>query len=389
MNIVQISAEAPYNEGWGYQDNLLPKYQAKMGHNVTLIITDAEHRDGKLVHVGAQDYMSKDGFRVIRKKKEKILIPKITEILSNIDIYEDLVKLRPDFVFLHGLSDITNIQVVKYKKKENPNLVIVADNHLDDNILFGKPKPIRKKFLSTFFSFNYKRLDPYISRVYGVTPMRKEFAKNFFHIPQEKTDVLIMGADDECIDFAHREEIRERIRNEFGFKDDTFVIVTGGKIERNKNIELLVQACEKLNRNVQLIVFGSIAPDFKTEFENFLEKSPKTHYIGWIDASKVYDYFFASDLVVFPGRHSVLWEQACASKVPCVFKHYKGMEHVDNGGNSLLIDAVSIDALAQLISKLTFTEQYYQMKMVAESEKTDIYMYSRIAAKSLECALNR
>ena len=47
MKIVHIAPNATYNEGWGYQENLLPKYHAKLGHEVTLIITNIEHSNGK------------------------------------------------------------------------------------------------------------------------------------------------------------------------------------------------------------------------------------------------------------------------------------------------------------------------------------------------------
>lgn len=97
--------------------------------------------------------------------------------------------------------------------------------------------------------------------------------------------------------------------------------------------------------------------------------------------------FFAADLVVFPGQHSVLWEQACASKVPCVFEKWDGMEHVNNGGNARFIPDVTVTRLSEVIDKLKFTDEYYKMKAVAESHATDIYLYSNIAKKSIECAI--
>lgn len=51
MRIVHIAPNAPYNEGWGYQENLLTKYQAKSGNDVTLIITTKMHKDGRIINV--------------------------------------------------------------------------------------------------------------------------------------------------------------------------------------------------------------------------------------------------------------------------------------------------------------------------------------------------
>ena len=89
-------------------------------------------------------------------------------------------------------------------------------------------------------------------------------------------------------------------------------------------------------------------------------------------------------MVFFPGQHSVLWEQACASKVPCVFEKWEGMDHVNNGGNSDFVTPITEEKIAEKIEMLKFTAKYFKMKSIAESKATDIYLYSNIAKKSLE-----
>ena len=71
MRIVNIAPSAPYNDYWGYQDNLLPKYQKKLGHDVTMITTNLIHKDGSIAEIPCDDYFLKDGVRIIRLKKEK------------------------------------------------------------------------------------------------------------------------------------------------------------------------------------------------------------------------------------------------------------------------------------------------------------------------------
>lgn len=43
LKIMHIAPNAPYNAGWSYQENLLPKYQAALGHDVMLVVTNLEH----------------------------------------------------------------------------------------------------------------------------------------------------------------------------------------------------------------------------------------------------------------------------------------------------------------------------------------------------------
>lgn len=384
MRIVHISANAPFNDNWGYQDNLLPKYHKKMGHDVTIITTNTIHKDGAIVEINPVRYVLENGVKVIRKKRINYRLHFITGLRSKMNIFEELKEIRPDFVFFHGLSSATIEDVIKYKKFVNGNCVIVQDNHLDYNIGLGFAT-VKQKAFRAYHRYENRKSIKYVSKVYGVTPWRKTYAEDYFGIPSNKTDVLIMGADDEKMHINKKEEIREQIRLQFHINDQDFLIVTGGKIDKKKKIDTLMEACVNIP-NVKLLVFGNVADDVKDKFEP-LKKNENIIYIGWIDSDKVYDYFYAADLVFFPGQHSVLWEQACASKVPCVFEKWEGMDHVNNGGNSDFISPVTVESIMGKIEELKFTPKYYKMKEVAESDKTDIYLYSKIAEKSLECAV--
>lgn len=384
MKIVHIAPNAPYNDYWGYQDNLLPKYQKKLGHDVTIIITNKMHKDGKIVETDCADYVLNDGVRVIRRAYKKYSAGVVTRNFYDLDVLPLLEEISPDFIFYHGLLSYTIKDVVKYVKK-HPSCRVVEDNHLDYNI--GEhADTLKKKAVRAWRRWLNRTTVPYVAKVYGVTPWRKTYAEDYFRIPADKTDVLIMGADDEKVDLAGKDGIRRRIREKYKVSDKDFLIVTGGKIDRKKGIDILAEACAEMEQNVKLLIFGRIADDVKEKMEALTAQHDNIIYIGWIDADRVYDCFFAADLVFFPGQHSVLWEQACASKVPCVFEKWEGMEHVNNGGNAEFIAPVDVNTIKDEIRALLYTDRYYRMKQVAESEATDIYMYSKIAEKSLECA---
>ena len=384
MKIVHIAPNAPYNDYWGYQDNLLPKYHKKLGHDVTLIITNTMHKDGKIVETECADYTLNDGVRVIRLQKKKYFHPLITNINSRLPVFDYLKEIRPDFVFFHGLISTSILDVITYKRKINPECKIVQDNHSDYYNDLKKPV-VYSVLLRAFRRCLSKISLPYVSKVYGVTPWRKAYAEDYFRISPKKTDVLIMGADDEKIDFDNKKLIRESIRKKYSISDNDFLVVTGGKIDRSKKIDVLMEAVGCIT-GAKLIVFGNVSDDVKDDFEKLLSVHKNIIYIGWIPSDAVYDYFLSADLICFPGTHSVLWEQACASKVPCLFSKWDGMDHVNNGGNSDFISDVTVESLTDKIEKLLFTEKYFIMQSIAESEKTDIYLYSRIAEKSLESA---
>ncbi len=384
MRIVHIAPNSPYNDYWGYQDNLLPKYHKKLGHEVTVITTNTMHKDGKITQTDCADYVLQEGVRIIRLTRKQYSLSVLTNINARMEVFDLLVELQPDFIFYHGLVSTTIYDAVRYKKKINPACVIVQDNHLDYNI-GRRVDTTKEKVLRAFYRHVKSKTVRYVDKVYGVTPWRKQFAEDYFQVPEDKTDVLIMGADDEKIDLANKEAIRARIRAQYAVADEDFLVVTGGKIDARKKIHHLMQACRDMD-GVKLLIFGQVMEDIKEEFDRLLAQNKNVIYIGWIEADKVYDYFFAADLIFFPGQHSVLWEQACACKVPCVFERWEGMEHVNNGGNSDFVSPVTEETLRQKLLELNYTPKYEEMKRVAISDKTNIYLYSEIAKKSLECA---
>jgi hypothetical protein len=118
-------------------------------------------------------------------------------------------------------------------------------------------------------------------------------------------------------------------------------------------------------------------------FENNIEKV-SGHPIRKLECPENCDYFLASDLGVFPGRHSVLWEQAIATGLPCVFKEWKGTKHVDLGGNCKFLYNDQRDEIKKVIKEIINNEDIYnEMKQVAEDKGIEIFSYSRIAKKSI------
>ena len=81
MKIVHICIQAPYNDYWGYQDNLLPKYHRKSGNDVTVITTNTIHKDGKIEVIQPSEYYLNDGQHIIRLSYKKFPPKKLSDVL--------------------------------------------------------------------------------------------------------------------------------------------------------------------------------------------------------------------------------------------------------------------------------------------------------------------
>lgn len=383
MKIVHIAPNATYNEGWGYQENLLPKYQVLNGHEVYLITTTMIHKNNKINQIEEGEYLSKDKVYIIRKKYKKIINSKLTNLFAYIPVANLLEKIEPDFIFFHGLVSTTIIDVVNFVKKKK-KCIVVQDNHMDYQI-GPSDKTLIQKCQKKWYRILNKYSIKYVSKVYGVTPWREEYAMDYFGIPKEKIDLLVMGADTEKIPFVNTLDIRKEIRKKLNLKEDDFIIITGGKIDRKKNIHILMKAITEIKEEkIKLIVFGEIEKELSKEIEN-IKKHNKIYILGWISGEEVYKYYLTSDLAIFPGQHSVLWEQACGCGLPCIFKEWVGMYHVDVGGNSEFIKEVTVENIKEKILYIyNNKEKYNYMKKIAKEKGIIAFSYNEIAKKALE-----
>ncbi len=382
MKIVHICVQTYYNDYWGFQDNLLPHYHAKLGHSVTVITTNTKREDSKIVEIPEDDYMLNDGVRVIRLSKSKPSISFFEGKIPYYDIRPSLDRLRPDFIMLHGISSLTILDVVRYKRA-NRDCIMIDDNHLDYfNAGF---KSIKGQMVRLFFKTINRMCMPYFSKVYGVTPIRKEYAIKMLGVPRSKCDVLVMGGDSDKIRYGEQHLIRKELRSRYNIDMTDFLVVTGGKIDTDKNIHLLMEAVSRLeDSSVKLVVFGKANAQMHSIIEHF-GQNESIRYIGWIESDKVYDWFLASDLAVFPGTHSVLWEQAVACGIPCVFKHWEGMEHIDVGGNCKFLYNDTEEEIRVLIDQIANNYIVYQeMKRCSQQKAINAFSYLEIAKKALE-----
>lgn len=373
-----------FNKDYAYQDNLLTKYHCKLGHEVSIIapVYSEFDKESGAIHCTTPGLeVIDDGIKVYRLKP--ILCPSLDRHIHWFhNFISTLENLQPELLFVHGIGAINYRSLKKYKK-HHPQVRIVFDSHADwNNSCQNFLSKVYSRFVIRWFIVpSIKDLSYHF---YGVTPARCDFLREMYGIPQEKIDLLPMGADDEEMHIDNKTEIRTLVRNQYDITDEDFLIVTGGKIDILKNIHILAEAVSKSKyRNIKLLIFGSIRDNLKATFSRL--QSERIKCIGWVPGSEVYRYFYAADLIVFPGLHSVLWEQAVASQVPCAFSRIKGFEHVDIGGNCVFMEEKTSTYYQDLIEHLYTDKDFYsRLYGNAHSSKAKKFLYSHIAQKVID-----
>lgn len=384
MKITHLCIASFFPDNFSYQENLLPKYHKSLGFEVSVIAGLASFdQNGKPILLKeASEYINEHELPV-KRLQIKSRHPFCQKLKWYCGIYEALISANPDIIFIHGCQFIGIGQVIKYLKK-HPETKVFVDNHADfsNSAKNWFSKNVLHKVLWRICA---QRIKPYTEKFYGVLPARVDFLVNVYRLPKEKCELLVMGADDEKVEKAFSCGAREKIRNLYGIKDDDFLVMTGGKIDLFKTQTLLLmEAVKKLSPSkVKLIVFGSVVPELQDKINKLCDEE-FIQYIGWVDASKSCEYFSAADLVVFPGRHSVFWEEVAGMGIPLVCKEWQGTTHVDMGGNVEFLHNDSIEEIHDVIKHIALDEnKYASMKKVAEVQGKKTFLYSQIAKQSI------
>lgn len=385
MKILHICLANFYIDGYSYQENLLPKYHKKMGLDVEIIASLVSfNENGEQCILGkGGSYFNEHNILVTRLEYKGFLLSKRLRVYRG--TYQAICKSKPDTIFIHGCQFLDIKSIVKYVKL-NPSVKIYVDNHADfsNSARSFLSKNVLHKIIWRYCAH---KIEPYTVKFYGVLPARVEFLKDVYKLPEAKIKLLVMGADDEKVVEAREERTRNAIREKYNIKTDDFLIITGGKIDNaKKQILLLMEAIRRINdnyNNVKLLVFGSIINELIEDINKYVD-GHNIQYIGWIESDESYKYFAAGDLAVFPGRHSVYWEQVVGLGTPIIAKYWEGTTHIDIGGNCLFLFNDTVDDIEKAVTEtIKNKELYSNMREVAITKGMEVFSYEKIAKASI------
>lgn len=384
MKILHCCLANYFVDNFSYQENILTKIHKLQGYDVKIIASTETWIDNKkLGYIKANSYLTADNIPIIRIPYI-LFIPKY--IARKLRIYVGLSKLlnefKPEIIFLHDVQFVSVWEIAKYAK--NNVVKIYADSHTD--YMNSAKNWVSKNILhKIIYKWCTKKIEPYVTKFWGVTPSRKKFLSDFYGVDEKKVGLLVMGVDDSNINFNHLKNSSIEIRKELNINKNDFVIISGGKIVRRKNIHLLMQAINELNNpDVKLIIFGSISDEIKSEIEK-LSSAPNIFNVGWKNSDEINELLYCADLAVFPGAHSVLWEQVVGLGLPAIFKYWEGYEHIDIGGNCIFLNNVTIEEIKNAICRVYDDRNLFEsMKKVAIEKGINEFSYSKIAKRAIE-----
>ena len=388
MKILHCCLAAFYIDDYSYQENILPKIHKMMGYDVEILASTETYLDNKtLGYTSKGIYTTKDGILLTRIPYIRWIphaLARKLRLYEQVDAY--LESSRPDIIFMHDCQFLSVWSFVAYAKKYKVRILV--DCHTDF-INSGRNWVSKNILHKLVYRRCAKTIEPYTAQFYGTLPLRIEFLNQVYGISKDKIELLPFGADDTVFKWSNREMLRLQMRVHLNLNEQDKVFITGGKIDKRKNIHLLastfVDFVEQSGRNeLKLIVFGKPADDLEADIKR-LSRHPSVRYVEWIHSEQLHKYFFAADVAFFPGTHSVLWEEAVGLGVPCIFLRWKGVEHVDLGGNCVFIDHADKASIRNvLLSIVNDDTRLERMKKVAMEKGPKLFSYIHIARKAIE-----
>ncbi|WP_214756194.1 glycosyltransferase family 4 protein [Exiguobacterium sp. s157] len=361
-----------FNEGMGYQENILPYYQQKLGHDVVLVTSNRSNGFAGQSRIQEEKEFIENEFKVNRIGIKGEFKGRF--VIFN-DLYSYIEKEKPDYIFHHSVTSPSLWTIVKYKKN-NPHVFIATDNHADLNIS-GKNKIWKKVYYNIYWNNFLKICDPFIDVYFGVTPSRCLFLNEELGIDNSKIRLLPIGAD---VDNSKVNISKESFLLKYKIGDGNLIITHGGKITPEKQVDRLIIAFKQLtNPDVRLVLFGDI---LDVKVEELIKSDNRIIYLGWLDRTDTLSVLKYSDIGIWNTQHTTLLEDCIAVELPLILRYYGSTCHlIDRTGIFLYEGSVReiYDKLLFLINNRNILKEFKKNAVYLKEELS----YDMIAKESI------
>lgn len=332
-----------YMPDMGYQENYLPFYQSRLGHDVYIITSDRYYSFDdydRLFYPSLGERVTGTGkFRVggvdiirLRTRFENTGHDLLK--MDSADLMDNMGIIAPDVIHVHDYKNLNVITAINYAKKNGCRLYL--DCHSDSvNSLAGK-KFLRKIVYSGFNRAIYRVfVGKHIRSFIAINEASKRFLSENFGIDKSNISINRLGVDVENMKFSKDE--RTKIRKALGIKERHTVIVNSGKIRSDLHADIL-DSFKNMSHgrdDIKLLFIGYCGEDMKRKIKN--EKD--VIYAGCKRHDELASYYSASDISVWPQPTiSILDAMACG--LPTVIRDDESTAYLkDSGGCMVFADA--------------------------------------------------
>ncbi len=318
MKIVQI--EDFFHPDAGYQINILSKYMAKNGHQVTIITASLDKLDGGVVKFFGKNNIQERDRAYSKRYNVKIVRIPVKRIISGRAVFgrqliSAIKKEMPDIVYAHGNDTLSGMQYLcKYNRLGYP---LIMDSHMLEMASVNRFNRLYRKLYKKIFT-------PIIikNKIQVIRTQNDPYVEKCLGIPLSQAPWISVGSD--TMLFHPDNNARKEFRKKHAITENDFVVLYAGKLDESKGGMLLAEAIkEKLDctKNVTICIVGKTLDEYGEKVEETFRISENR--ILRFPTQKYEDlaiFYQAADLAVFPRQCSLSFYDVQACGLPVLFE---------------------------------------------------------------------
>ena len=369
-----------YMPGMGYQENLLPKWNAFQNNDVKIItgdryqpIPDYDKSWGKVLgnRICGSGSTIENGVEIIRLEvsfeiKGKPWFKNLRYAIE---------KCKPDVIIVHGTTSFNFYRVPFISKKLN--LPCIADNHMVFHII--QKNLINRIFIKIhrlLINAVYSRL---IYKFIGVTKETCEYLVNYEKIPKDKVYLLPLGVDETIFNSNYESDVNKE-------NNSPIIVMQTGKLSQDKKPQWLAKAVVKNltnSLNVECLFVGGGSEKIKKYIEKIFFESGyanKLKFVEFVQANKLPDFYRRADICVYPDGTSLSALEAAACGCAVIMADYDASIDRAQNGIGIVYKAGDIDDLSKKIDLLVKNNEYREQVILSSINSIrDNFSYSQIS----------
>lgn len=295
--------------------------------------------------------------------------------LLNLGVIPYLAKAPKSIVWIHGWGYFINFLVIFFAKLFGHKVAMRGEMPLHQELL---KSPVKQKIRKPFFTVLFKFIDYFLY----IGEQNRAFYK-YCSVPNKKLHFAPYSVDNERFkkEYEVLKEQKQVLKKQLGIDINAIVVLSSGKYIAKKRPMDLVMAFQKLNLpNITLILMGD--GELKPTIEATIKENKLQNILltGFINQSKISEYYTIADIYVMPSDNGETWglstNEAMNFELPVIVSDMSGCAYdlIEEGQNGFVFPVGNIEILAEKLK--AFIENDVLREKAGKISKQIVNLYS-------------
>lgn len=258
-------------------------------------------------------------YKVIRCRSMDVFFLDYSLPLPDLDLEfkKNLDKCNLDIIHIHSPATIGNMGI-KYAKKHNIPVVATLHSQYKQDFLRVTKSNLISNLLTNHITKLFEKCDE-------CWTLNNEIAQVFKSEYGYRKKIRIINNATDMLPVDDKNKSAKKINKLHGITSDEKVLLFVGRINKLKNIDLIINSLPYLNNINYKMIFIGVGQDLDY-FKNIIKKMKLDDHVilcgKVIDRNLLRDYYARSDLFLFPSLYdtnSLVQLEAASQSVPTLF----------------------------------------------------------------------